>query len=84
MSLSVGSSSEDAVLSVSESSMLILLTELVGIALSEWGIVDHIPPVMLLGESSTLLLPRLFLCGICKPRPAIVGEESGEDSANVE
>jgi hypothetical protein len=42
------------------------------------------PPVILLGESSTLLLTRLFLGGICKPRPEIVGEESGEDSASVE
>jgi hypothetical protein len=84
MSLSIGSSSEDVVLLVSESSMLMLLTELDAIVLSECGIVDHIELVILLGESNTLLLPRLLLGGICKPRPEIVGEESGDDSASVE
>lgn len=82
---SMGSPSEEVVvLLLSESSMLILLTELEGIVLSDGGMVDHIMLVILLGESSTLLLPRLLLEGICSPRPEMVGEESGDDSAKVE
>ena len=63
--------------------MLILLTELDKAVLSVFGIVDHRVLDILLGESSTVL-PRLLLCGICIPRPPIVGDASGDDSANVE
>lgn len=83
-SISRSMSSSDVVsLSESRSSMLILLTELDKAVLSVFGIVDHRVLDILLGESSTVL-PRLLLCGICIPRPPIVGDASGDDSANVE
>ena len=60
-----------------------LLTELDKAVLSVFGIVDHKELDILLGESSTVL-PKLLLCGICIPRPPIVGDASGDDSASVE
>jgi hypothetical protein len=42
--------------------MFTLLTELERVGRSVFGIVDHMPD-MLLGESSTVL-PKLLLCGI--------------------
>ena len=83
LSRSMGSSSKDELLSLSESNMLTLLTELERAVRSVLGIVDQRELDMLLGESSTVL-PKLRLCGICTPRPEIVGEASGEDSARVE
>jgi hypothetical protein len=62
LSLSITSSSEDELLSLSESNMFTLLTELERVGRSVFGIVDHMPD-MLLGESSTVL-PKLLLCGI--------------------
>lgn len=60
-----------------------LLTELDSAVRSVFGIVDHNELDMLLGESSTVL-PKLLLCGICIPRPPMVGDASGDDSASVE
>lgn len=83
-SISRSMSSSDVVsLSDPESSMLMLLTELDRVVLSAFGIFDHRELDKLLGESSTVL-PRLLLCGICIPRPPIVGDASGDDSASVE
>jgi hypothetical protein len=62
LSLSISSSSEDELLSLSESNILMLLTELERAGLSAFGIVDQRPD-MLLGESRTVF-PRLLLCGI--------------------
>ena len=62
LSRSIASSSEDELLSLSESNILMLLTELERAGLSAFGMVDQRLD-MLLGESSTVL-PRLLLCGI--------------------
>jgi hypothetical protein len=62
LSLSITSSSEDELLSLSESNIFTLLTELERVGRSVFGIVDHILD-MLLGESSTVF-PKLLLCGI--------------------
>ena len=59
-----------------------LLTELERVVRSP-GIDDHIEWDTLLGESKTVLFPILLLCGICMPL-LVMGEASGEDSANVE
>ena len=82
VSRSISSSDVDS-LSVPESSILMLLTELDSAVRSVFGIVDHNELDMLLGESSTVL-PKLLLCGICIPRPPMVGDASGDDSASVE
>jgi hypothetical protein len=62
LSLSITSSSEEELLSLSESNIFTLLTELERAGRSVFGIVDQRPD-RLLGESSTVF-PRLFLCGI--------------------
>lgn len=62
--------------------MLILLTEL-DRAVRSPGTFDHIGFDTLLGESNTVLLPRLLRWGILIPLP-VIGDASGEDSANVE
>lgn len=82
-SRSIAMPSDEESLSESESSMLILLTELDSVVRSAIGFEDHRDVVTLLGESKTVF-PRLLLCGICIPRPPIVGDASGEASARVE
>jgi hypothetical protein len=62
LSLSITSSSEDELLSLSESNMFTLLTELERVGRSVFGTADQMPD-MLLGESSTVF-PKLLLCGI--------------------
>jgi hypothetical protein len=62
LSLSIKSSSDDELLSLSESNIFTLLTELERPGRSLFGIVDQRPD-MLLGESRTVL-PKLLLCGI--------------------
>lgn len=74
-------SSEDVSVSESESNMLTLLTELESVVRS--GIVDQRDAEVLLGESKTVLPPKLRLCGMFTPRP-VTGEASGEEMASVE
>jgi hypothetical protein len=62
LSLSIMSSSEEELLSLSESNIFTLLTELERTGRSVFDTVDH-KPDMLLGESSTVF-PKLLLCGI--------------------
>lgn len=83
LSPSIGSSSS-SLLVVSESSMFTLETELEMVVRSAGPEVEKGWAAPVLGDARPDDVAPPRRCGIVRPRPPMVGDESGEDSARVE